>query len=91
MKNKIKKIAGGFHRMVHFLVLCYLRRRLNGRRQFKPPVGWHSDFCHPRFHLRKGRLAYSIKYRWWRFESRLWETHGDPIRKSWDESFTQNK
>lgn len=70
------------------LVLSYLRWKY-GRNvgALKPPIGWHPDFHHPRFHK---RLSYSIEYRIWRFDNGLFERYGQPMRDAWEESASRS-
>ena len=72
---------------VQCLVLRYLRLRYGGNvRALKPPIGWHPDFHHPRFHK---KLSYWFNYRIWRFDSRLFERYGQPMRDAWDDSVSK--
>lgn len=70
------------------LIEDYLDWRLNGRRNFKPPMGWHNQYYPPDSFFE--RVAYNVRFRWWKFENMLLNRYGREIQNRWDHSMIRD-
>jgi hypothetical protein len=66
------------------LMLKYLRWKLNGACNFKPPLGWRKDIKPPRIHK---RMIYHVKYGWYKFHENLNKKYGAEITTAWENGF----
>lgn len=70
------------------LILKYLRFRLKGAYNLKPPLGWHPEFEKTSI-FRKS--CYYFKYFIWKLETRMLEEYGKEIRDEWEKKAHETK
>ena len=67
-----------------WIIVKYLKWRLGGFRENKPPIGFRDYSSQPLIKI----IIYRAKLAFWIIENSLHRKYGKPLRDKWDKSIT---